>query len=112
MSTAAEIPIDHPAGLWADSRIGNLGVWEWPDYGTQAWLDLPPDSPMRYAAVLAAAERWRVEHSWMPQDVPPHQVPDLVRMRPYEEIQHARAECYQGSQRDGTARRAQVDTRD
>lgn len=97
MSTAAEISPDHPAGLWADARIGNLGVWEWPDYGTPEWLCLPPDSPLRYAAVLAAAERWRVEYSWMPQDVPPTAIPDVARIRPYAALEAERASCYRRS---------------
>lgn len=52
------------AALWTSARVTWLlqGAPEdvsRPAYGSRAWVQLPPEHPLRYAAVYAAAEAWR-----------------------------------------------------
>lgn len=54
---------DHTA-LWASAEVTRLlhGApenAEIPAYGSSLWQELPPQHPLRYASVLAAAEKWR-----------------------------------------------------
>lgn len=44
--------------LWAEARTHYLAE-DFPPYGSPAWLALHPDDPKRFAAVIAAAEKWR-----------------------------------------------------
>lgn len=45
-------------GLWADAKSLYFAR-DFPEYGSQAWIDLHPDDPRRLAAALDAAECWR-----------------------------------------------------
>jgi hypothetical protein len=49
---------DDITALWAQARMEYDGK-DFPRYGSQAWRDLPPDSPKRLASALQAAELWR-----------------------------------------------------
>ncbi|MER7969682.1 DUF2742 domain-containing protein [Streptomyces sp. NPDC096080] len=58
------IPPDAMAGdvthLRARSQVEALGVTEWPEYGSTAWLQMPPADPAVYVATLEAAELHRM----------------------------------------------------
>lgn len=47
-----------PAALWAAAQAEMLPE-SFPAYGSDAWRELPPADPRRFAAALTAAELWR-----------------------------------------------------
>ncbi|MHC0434026.1 DUF2742 domain-containing protein [Streptomyces sp. O3] len=53
--------------LWAAAQA-ELLPGTFPAYGSDAWRELPPTDPRRYAAALVAAESWRrqqVRENWL-----------------------------------------------
>ncbi|MFI8944793.1 hypothetical protein [Streptomyces syringium] len=49
--------------MWAENQVTQLAEgsrnWNVPPYGSPEWLRLPPAHPLRFAAVIEAAELWR-----------------------------------------------------
>lgn len=84
---------DDFAALWAQARA-EYDTKDFPRYGSEAWRDLPPDSPKRLASALEAAEMWRrygdpVElMEWLTAASAPR--PAVHTVRSYVELTEAR----------------------
>lgn len=60
--------VTDPVALWAEDQTTTLAEraggdhWQVPEYGSPGWRALRPNDPRRYAAVLEAAELWRLRN--------------------------------------------------
>lgn len=87
------------ATVWADAQLVRLlpAGASVPEYGTTEWASLPHTDRRRAAAVIVAAEEWRLEHR-----------PDLTPDEWLREIT-ADANAYAATLGDALARRATAD---